>query len=276
MLVARYLRTPNGKWFEAKIPAAEYIAKNYHFHHIRISPYNSRAQGPIERRHFDVREAIMKACDGDESRWPLVVHCVFWAERVTIQKSTGYSPYYLAHGVEPLLPFDLAEATYLAPTLSKLMSTEDLIAIRAKMLLKRSEDLQRVREQVTKSRWDTIKQLEKAHKNQIHNFDFKPGTLVLVRNSRFDKGLTNKTKPRYLGPMLVVRRTTGGSYILSELDGSISKLRFAAFRLIPYFPRDIRAIRVEKLTELEDDELERQTHDSGNLLDLDSSYEPET
>ncbi|KAF9553055.1 hypothetical protein CPC08DRAFT_621686, partial [Agrocybe pediades] len=90
----------------------------------------------------------------------------------------------------------------------------------------------------------------------IHDFDFKPGALVLVRNSRFDKGLQNKTKPRYLGPMLVVRRTSGGSYILSELDGSISKLRFAAFRLIPYFPRDLRAVPVEKLTELTSNQLE--------------------
>lgn len=251
------------------LEAAEYISKNYHFHHIRISPYNSRAQGPIERRHFDVREAIIKACDGDESRWPLVVHCVFWAERVTIQKSTGYSPYYLAHGVEPLLPFDLAEATYLAPTLDHLMSTEDLLAIRAKMLLKRPEDLQRVRDMVTKSRWNAVKQLEKSHENQVHDFNFKPGCLVLVRNSRFDKGLKNKTKPRYLGPMLVVRRTTGGSYILSELDGSISKLRFAAFRLIPYYPRDIRAVPVEKLSDLSDTQLDELTHDSGNSLDLD-------
>ncbi|KAF9547183.1 hypothetical protein CPC08DRAFT_796306, partial [Agrocybe pediades] len=126
--------------------AAQYLAERYNFHHIKISPYNSRAQGPIERRHFDVREAIIKACDGDESKWPLVVHGVFWAERVTIQKSSGYSPFYLAHGVEPLLPFDLAEATYLAPSLDKLVSTEDLIAARAKMLLKRPEDLQRVRD----------------------------------------------------------------------------------------------------------------------------------
>ena len=34
--------------------------------------------------------------------------------------------------------------------------------------------------------------------------------------------------------MVVVRQTKGGSYILSELDRSVSKLRFAAFRVIPY------------------------------------------
>ena len=53
-----------------------------------------------------------------------------------IQKSTGYSPFYMAHGVEPLLPFDLAEASYLAPKFDGLMTTEDLIAEQAKMLQK--------------------------------------------------------------------------------------------------------------------------------------------
>ena len=255
------------------LQAAELLAEKFHIKHIKISPYNSRAQGPIERRHYDVREAIMKAAEGDESKWPDVAPAVFWAERVTIQKSTGYSPYYLAHGVEPLLPFDLAEGTYLAPDINGSMSTEDLIALRAKMLLKRPQDLARVRERVLKARWESVKQLEKDLGHRIKEFKFQPGHLVLVRNSRFDKGLANKTKPRFLGPMVVIRKTRGGSYILGELDGALSKLRFAAFRLIPYLPRDIRSIPVTRLADIPQEELEDLTHDSGNALDVDFDAE---
>ncbi len=71
------------------IAAVKLLAERYHIHHIRISPYNSRAQGPIERRHYDVRESILKATDGTPEDWPDVHDSVFWAERVTIQKSTG-------------------------------------------------------------------------------------------------------------------------------------------------------------------------------------------
>jgi hypothetical protein len=37
--------------------------------------------------------------------------------------------------------------------------------------------------------------------------------------------------------MVIVRQTSHGAYILAELDGAVSKLRFAAFRVIPYHAR---------------------------------------
>jgi hypothetical protein len=95
--------------------AVDELAHKYGIHLIHVSPYNSQANGIIERRHRNVREAIIKTCEGDETRWNQVVHSVFWAERVTIQKATGLSPYFMMHSVKPIFPFDLAKATFLAP-----------------------------------------------------------------------------------------------------------------------------------------------------------------
>jgi len=36
------------------VKALDYLAKRYHIHHIRISGYNSRANGIVEHPHFDV------------------------------------------------------------------------------------------------------------------------------------------------------------------------------------------------------------------------------
>ena len=64
-------------------------------------------------------------------------------------------------------------------------------------------------------------------------------------------------KPRYLGPMVVLCRTTGGSYILAKLDGVVSKLRYAAFHLLPYYPRFQTNILVTELTGLDDKDLDK-------------------
>jgi hypothetical protein len=124
--------TDNGPAF---IEALNWLAEQYGIHHIPISPYNSQANGIVEHRHLDVWEAIMKVCDREEWKWPTATHAVFWAERITTHKALGHSAYYIAHGVEPLLPFDLAEATYMVLPQST-MSTTELIALRAQQLQK--------------------------------------------------------------------------------------------------------------------------------------------
>ncbi|KAI9432043.1 hypothetical protein BJY52DRAFT_1199343 [Lactarius psammicola] len=85
--------------------------------------------------------------------------------------------------------------------------------------------------------WRLIPSFERVHEKTLHDFDFKPGALVLIRNSSIKTDLGRKSKLHYLGPMVVVRRTPNGSYRLAELNGAVSKLQFAAFRLVPYHAR---------------------------------------
>ena len=52
--------------------------------------------------------------------------------------------------------------------------------------------------------------------------------------------------------MVVIRRTPNGLYRLAELDSAISKLRYAAFRLVPYHARSRSSIPVTRLIEHEE------------------------
>lgn len=204
---------------------------------------------------------MVKSCGGEASKWSEVAPAVFWAERVTIHKATGFSPFYMAHGIEPRLPFDLAEATFLAPFEAEFYSTTELIAHRARQLQKHPEDLAHVHELVLKSRYASVKDFITRFEHTIKDLDFEPGSLVLVRNSCIERELDRKTKPWYLGPMIVVQHTKGGSYILAELDGAVSKFRFAAFRLYPYFPQNNSRVEVTQLTGISVHELDRLEDD---------------
>ena len=60
------------------------------------------------------------------SKWPV-------ADRATTRKSTGHSPFYMAH--------DLTLSIFLVPNLANPLSTAKLIAARIRQLQRRENDL---------------------------------------------------------------------------------------------------------------------------------------
>jgi hypothetical protein len=99
----------------------------------------------VEQSHFDIWEAISKACVGDKTKWSSIVYSVFWAEQVTIKHRMGCSPYVAATGTHPLLPIDIAQANYLLPPPDSVLSTTDFIARQA---IKRCDQLSKLKSQV--------------------------------------------------------------------------------------------------------------------------------
>ena len=134
--------------------------------------------------------------------------------------------------------------------------------------MKHPDDIATMRETVSKFRKRAIHAFKKRLGSRIHDFDFKPGALVLVRNSRIEESLNRKTKPRYIGPMVVVRKTIGTSYVVAELDGAESQLRVAGFRLVPYFPRTATSVPIVTGVSDNDDPTEDDPEDIDFLASL--------
>ena len=150
----------------------------------------------------------------------------------------------MVHSVEPILPFDLTQATFLVPDLTQPLSTQDLLATRTRQLQKRPADLASIHDCIAASCHASARQFEKHFANTICNYDFAPGLLILVHNTLPNM---DKMKLRYLSPMVVLWRTCNGAYHLGELDGAISKLHYAAFQLIPYHARSRPFIPVTRV-----------------------------
>ena len=228
--------TDNGPSFSKEF--AE-LLKQYGLHHIKISPYNSQANGVVECGHFNIREALVKLCDRDLSQWPLMVPAAVFADRITIRRATGFSPYFLLHGVHPLMPGDLTDATFLVTDYKPGMTSAELIEARTRQLLRLPEDVARARQILKTSRFRAKRIFDKKFARRIMLEAYEPGALVLIRNNLIQNSMSieRKTANRYMGPYRIVRQTQGGSYILEEMDGSLLRHHVAAFRLIPYVQR---------------------------------------
>ncbi|EJD47103.1 hypothetical protein AURDEDRAFT_19655, partial [Auricularia subglabra TFB-10046 SS5] len=88
------------------------------------------------------------------------------------------------------------------------------------------------------ARFQSLKQFIEKYQHTIRDWDFKPGQLVMVKNTIAEAEIGwRKYEDKYFGPQVVIKRHRGGSYVLAELDGSIAMLRCAAFRVVPYYPR---------------------------------------
>ena len=216
------------------------LLSHYGIKQIMISPYNSQANGVVERGHFNIREALVKLSKDDISQWPLMVEAACFTDRITIRRATGFSPFYLLHGVHPFLPCDLTDATFMVTNFKPNMTDAELIAARTRQLLRLPQDIEKARQTLHQSRMRSKTAFETKYARRLQQENYQPGSLVLLRNVPVENtmSISRKTTHRYMGPYSIVRQTQGGSYVLQELNGSTLRHTVAAFRLIPYVKRE--------------------------------------
>ncbi|OMJ26287.1 hypothetical protein AYI69_g4028 [Smittium culicis] len=171
----------------------------------------------VERGHQPIIDALSKYCEENYSDWELMLPKVLWADRVTVKRTTGYSPYELVYGRECLLPVEYNYSTWFTLPWKESMTTEELLVIRMKQLSEKEEFLKEASKGIINSRNKAKEYFESNHR--IRSEILKPGTLVLLHNTHLLKSTANKLRNRWRGPYKILESRKNGSYILAELNG---------------------------------------------------------
>lgn len=223
----------NGPEFKG---AVKYLFDKYNIICVLVAPYHPEANGVAERAHPTLVNSILKASGTNASDWPLYLHGALLAMRTTTSRMTGYTPYYLLYGQNPVFGFDVADRTWSALDWYAVKDTADLLALRLKQITRREVDIGRAMDRVNENRKKAVEAHERKYAGKIQKEMWPIGTLVLVHQTWLDNQHGHKGALRWAGPY-VVRRVIDRFYELMELDGTIMKGAFAADRIKKFFYR---------------------------------------
>jgi len=84
----------------------------------------------------------------------------------------------MAHGIEPILPFDIILTMFLVLNMAKPVSTDELITLYTCQLKKQQDDLTAIHNHILKSQFTSVQQFEWQYENTIQQHIFKPGVMA--------------------------------------------------------------------------------------------------
>jgi len=178
-----------------------------------ITPYHPRADGLVERKNKEVGRLLKKQMKGATDRWELLLPITQLSLNLKILERTGSKPFELF----------MARPFYMFEDWTEI---EDGNA--AGFLENRLKELQELRDVI----WPAIKQRTSTQRAKIQAYHdgnnkivdyLKPGTVVMA----LDPTRESKWDPIYEGPFTIVRKTTGGSYILKDSTGDELSRRYS-------------------------------------------------
>ena len=189
--------------------------------HSNIAETACRAVGDALRKATSISSA-----GGSTRQWRVFLQGVVSQLNGAYSRRRGVTPFEAYHGRLCRLPF---------PSLLANDKIEDEALFRATVADRVSQlrDSHDVLGPARAREYSTSAEARLAAQPPGNLAYFKVGSLVLVR--RPDRA--SKNEPRGSGPYRVVNRSTGGSYWLARLDGTVLRSRYPAARLKPFQER---------------------------------------
>ncbi|MBW0480664.1 hypothetical protein O181_020379 [Austropuccinia psidii MF-1] len=139
----------------------------------------------VERGHKKLKEALLKMCGENGSKWKEYLPIVTLADRISVKRKTGYSPFDLQFGQQAILPINIETNTYLAIEWNKISTTEELFEARAIQISAKEETKLKAADKLRDSRNKSAQYVDKKMAHKLRN-PLQPGDFVLVYNKTLE------------------------------------------------------------------------------------------
>ena len=163
----------------------------------RTTPYHPMGDGQVERMNRTIINMLKTLSAQEKSNWKTHLSKLAFAYNATINKSTGYAPYFLMFGRSPTLPIDLMFNIEPKDTGGKLQIPYKKFADNWENSMQQAFEI--VREHTKKSgNWN-----KKLYDKKIHGVEIGIGDKVLLRNHS-EKGGTGKLRTYWENKVYIV------------------------------------------------------------------------
>lgn len=168
---------------------------------VQVAKYNPRAQGQVEAGHFSITNSLAKLCNG--KGWKKYLRLAVFTDRTSIRQSHGFSPFYLIHGWEPIIPIETEIPTWRVYDWKPNMSHQALFDQRLSLLTMKNEDVERAIKSVTEYRQKLADYNPRP--GLLREERLKKNDLVLVYDfvRQIDHSRVAKVAYRWKGPFII-------------------------------------------------------------------------
>ncbi|UYV76584.1 hypothetical protein LAZ67_14001277, partial [Cordylochernes scorpioides] len=221
----RFLISDRGSQFTSNL--MKEVMKMCKVKHCFTTSYHPQTNGLTERLNRTLINMISMYVNTDQKNWDEILPFVTHAYNTTIQETTGYSPFFLLFGREPMSLLD-----------------DDNIPIDNNMN-DYDEYIENYLDKIARTRQVVINNTEKTQERMKRNYDkkhneriYEPGHLVAVWTPVRKIGKCEKLLRKYFGPYRILKKLSNVNYLIEPKDNpGQDPLIVHVSRLKPYFER---------------------------------------
>jgi len=175
---------------------------------LRTSSMHPACNSVCERVHCGLHSLLAKAVQREQATWPDYLPAVTLAYNVSVHSTTGWSPYFLFHGRQPICELDLITKSP-EENLDKTVTMSDYA-------LQLTETMRSAFDLVQQTRKAQVDRMKKHYDTHVKAKTWTVGEMVWYYYARKYQGRFGKWESRYIGPMRVMEVVNATNCILQR------------------------------------------------------------